>query len=328
MKIFSRILIISAVAAIFALAGAARAATTIYSPPNYSTYNTGTTVGFYWNNTSPYNYVNIYTNGAWGAWIDRGNQTDYTGVTQNAEGWLGAQAATWENNQWEYSNIVWVWFQNPPPPPPPPPVPGGPTLNRAPNDPVYKGDAVTFSWDNPANTTDFYIIYRRDGAWDGSWSWLGLAQSQNFTATISLSDLSVQVAACNVSGCGYSNQPVIALLNKTPEQMNLTPLSAGNGYSDTLSGGSDVKYAKISNNTGSDQVYSVKITANTANAAVALVDGAGNASPADSITLNSSYIVFKVITGQTRYTKFTGTQSGGYSYTFNRFRNFPYFEGP
>lgn len=322
-----KIILLAVVLSLF-FAGTARAATTIFSPPNYSTYNVGTTVGFYWYDTSDYYYINIW-NDSWGAWQYLGNQTDYTGVTRNNEGYIGAQVASWENNQWEYSNVVWVWFQNPPPPPPPPPpVPGAPTLSRAPNDPVYKGDTVIFSWDNPANTTDFYIIYRRNNVWDSTWTWTGLGQSQNVADTSNLSDLSAQVAACNVSGCGYSNQPVITLLTKTPGQMNLMPLTSGQSYSDSLGSSSDVKYSKVTNATGNDQTYATRLTADTANTTVALVDANGGLVVGDNLAFNQGHLAFKVSANSDRYLKFTGTQAGSYAFVFNRFRLFPYLEAP
>ncbi len=317
-------------AVVLTLSGAsqARAATTIFSPANYATYTVGANISFSWYDTSDYYYISIW-NDSWGAWQDWGNQTDFTGVTRNNEGYIGTQVASWENNQWEYSNVVWVWFQNPPPPPPPPPpVPGGPTLNRAPNDPVYQGDAVNFSWDYPANTTDFYIIYRRNGVWDSSWTWVGTGQSQNFSNTTSLNDLSAQVAACNVSGCGYSNQPVITLLVKTPSQLNLTPLTSGNSYSDSLSGSSDIKYNKVTNTTNSDQTYTIRLTTDTANTTVSLVDANGNSSASDNLIFNQGRIAFKISAVSERYLKFTGTQAGSYTFVFNRFRLFPYLEAP
>lgn len=307
-------------------AGSAQAATTIYSPANNSTATTGQNVTFYWYNSSPYNYISIWNN-SWGAWQDLGKKYSYS-ATRNSPGWLGAQVATWENNTWQYSNVVWVYFNAPPPPPPPPPpVPGAPNLTRSPNDPVYKGDTVTFNWNKPGSTTDFYIAYRRDNVWDASWTWVGLAQSQAFNQTANLSNLAAQVAACNSSGCGYSNVPAINLLPKTPSQMNLTPLTSGSSYNRSLSGASDVKYEKITNATADSQVYSAKITADTASISISAVDGAGNASNIDVVSFNSGYIALRAAPGQDRYLKFTGTKAGNYNFSFSRFRNFPYFEG-
>jgi|GEM_PF-2787404 len=313
---------------ILSFAGDAQAATTIYSPANNSSFTVNTNITFRWNRTSLYNYIIIW-NESWGPWINLYSATSYGPITRSTTGWLGAQVATWENNSWQYSNVVWVYFYTPAPPPPPPvPAPTAPTLSRSPNDPVYKGDTVAFSWDKPANTADFYIAYRRDNIWDANWTWVGLQQSQNFSNTLNLNDLAAQVAACNASGCGYSNIPVIALQTRVPSQMNLTPLVSGNNYIRSLSGSSDVKYEKITNATGLDQIYSAKITTDTANTTIIAVDGNGNASPIDTVSFSQGHIILKVAPGEERYLKFTGTGAGNYSFIFNRFRNIPYFEGP
>ena len=307
-------------------AGSAQAATTIYSPANNSTATTGQNVTFYWYNSSIYNYISIW-NGSWGAWQNLGKKYSYS-ATRNSPGYLGAQVATWENNKWQYSNVVWVYFNAPvPPPPPPPPAPGAPNLSRSPNDPVYKGDTVTFNWNKPGNTTDFYIAYRRDNVWDASWTWVGLSQNQAFNQTVNLSNLAAQVAACNSSGCGYSNVPAVNLLAKTPSQMNLTPLTSGSFYNRSLNSASDIKYEKITNATGGSQVYSAKMAADTANTTISAVDGAGNPSNVEAVSFNQGYMALKVAPGQDRYLKFTGTKAGNYSFSYNRFRNFLYFEG-
>ncbi|MEK7165110.1 MAG: hypothetical protein AAB779_04130, partial [Patescibacteria group bacterium] len=105
-------------------------------------------------------------------------------------------------------------------------------------------------------------------------------------------------------------------------------LVSGSLYNRSLSGASDVKYEKIANSAGANQVYSAKITTDTANTTIAAVDGNGSPSNIDAVSFSAGYIVLKVTPGQDRYLKFTGAQSGNYSFAFNRFRNFPYFEGP
>lgn len=309
-------------------AGAAHGAATIYSPSSYDSFVVNTNVTFRWNTASAYNYITIYDEG-WSEWEYLGASALYPNVTRASDGWLAAQVATWENNQWEYSNVVWIYFYTPvyTPPPPPVPAPGGPALSRTPADPVYQGDVVAFAWNQPANTADFYILYRRNGVWDSSWAWLGLAQSQNFSGTGALTDLAAQVAACNSSGCGYSNIPAMALEARTPAQMDLSPLAPGTVYQRSLNSPGSIKYEKITNTSGVSQVYSARVTADAVNAVLAAVDGAGNINNADLIFLSPLYLVIKVEPGQDRYLKFSGANEGAYTFTFNRFRNFPFFEG-
>ena len=74
-------IILLAALVFFSGADFSQAATTITSPYNYSTYGTDTTVGFYWNYTSDYNYIALW-DGSWGSWQALGSQTDYTGVNK------------------------------------------------------------------------------------------------------------------------------------------------------------------------------------------------------------------------------------------------------
>lgn len=324
-KFFLGVLLVAAW--LMAAPGSTRAATMIYSPVNNSTYNTGTAVNFYWYYTSPYNYISIW-NGSWSAWNYLGNQTRYLNQTRTSPGWLGAQVLTWENNRWQYSNVVWVYFQSPPPPPPPPIVaPVVPTLNSNPVSSVYQGESVLFSWNSVARATGYYIIYRRDGVWDGSWIYNGLTTNRSFNTTGLNSSIAAQVAACNTSGCGYSGVVNLSILPRAPGQMNLTPLTSGSNYSGSFGGAGLVNYSRVNNTMPTAQLYSIRLTNDTAQTAVSLVDSNGNPATNEMISLSSGYVIFKIQPLSTRYVSFRGQRAGVYNYEFNRFRNFPFFEG-
>ncbi|MDP1709315.1 MAG: hypothetical protein Q8L21_00300 [Candidatus Komeilibacteria bacterium] len=311
----------------FAFAGGVQAAATIYSPTNYSSYTTGTNVYFYWTQASSYNYISIW-NGSWGPWINRGSALWYGPITRSSDGWLGAQVATYESGAWQYSNIIWISFYTPPPPPPPPPVPGSPVLTSSPIGSAYQGDTVVFSWNSVPNATSYYILYRRDGVWNPSWIYTGLATSQSFITAGLSSEIAAQTAACNSSGCGYSNVAAVALSVRPPGQMGLTPLTSGNTYNRSFSSVGAVNYDKIVNSASEPQVYTIRIGSDSAQTAVSLVDADGNPSNSEMISLNDSYVIFKVAPGSERYASFRGQTVGSYSFAFNRFRNFPFFEGP
>ncbi len=110
-------------------------------------------------------------------------------------------------------------------------------------------------------------------------------------------------------------------------EMNLTPLVSGNEYGGSFTGIGGVNYSRVDNNTAEAQMFSVRLTGDTAQTAVSLVDESGRPQTTEMISLSGGYIVFRLQPQGTGYVAFRGARGGSYNYAFSRFRNFPFFEG-
>lgn len=221
----------------------------------------------------------------------------------------------------------------------PPSAPATPTGLSATPSPAVKGQNITFNWNSVSGATYYGVGFYMNGTWDSNWV---VANTNSITyppagyaSTSGLSSLGAVVIACKNQSQNPCSSPTgqvtVAVQDPTPANtapatINTTSGSTA-GYSGSLSSSTDVQYVRIPTSS-SDAVYRVQ-TSGSITPTIAIVDANGNAispSAATDIQISGNTATFKVPANATYYIKFTGA-TGSYNYGFQRYRNFPYFQG-
>lgn len=200
--------------------------------------------------------------------------------------------------------------------------------------PYVKGNTIAFAWDAAPAASFYNVTFYANGN--------NVGQSQpspaygtaiSYSNTANINTLGLAVTACRSSGICSAPTAILTVNLSDPTPANTTSTSVNttsgstSGYSGSLDSPTDVQYIRLPTST-SDQVYRLQ-TSGSITPTMAIVDANGNnivPASASDIQISGSTATFKVPANAAYYVKFTGA-SGSFTYTFKRFRNFPYYEG-
>ena len=216
------------------------------------------------------------------------------------------------------------------------PVPvAPPNLRITSSTPYVKGNTISFAWDAPPAASYYVVTYYLNGvaATPATSPSPAYAATIAYTNTSSLNSIGAAVVGCTGSGvCGSPTAVLTATLtaptpsNTTPTAINTTSGGA-TGYSGTLATPTDVQYARLPTS-ATDHVYRLQ-TSGSIIPTMAVVDSTGNniaPAAAGDIQISGNTATVRVPANATYYIKFTGA-SGSFTYGFQRYRGFPYYQG-